>query len=92
MRRKITPSQNRAIHAKNRKPTPHKTHTDRHKNDKIGTIKIISGVRKNSSSDGNYAVFVKEAISDTRGRKRWVEQPKAFWTKALAEAYIKKHT
>lgn len=75
-----------------KRTTPRKTHTDRHKNDKIGTIKIIGGVRKSSSSDGNYAVFVKEAIVDTRGRNRWVEQPKSFWTKALAEAYIKKHT
>lgn len=66
-----------------------KIYTDAHKNDKIGTIKIISGIRKSSSSYGNYAVFVKELFTDHTGNKRWVEQPKAFYTKVIAEAYIK---
>lgn len=77
---------------KKRSTKSRKVHTDAHKNDKIGTIKIISGVRKSKSSYGNYAVFVKEATVDYRGYKRWVEQSKAFWTKAIAESYIKKHT
>lgn len=69
-----------------------KVYPNKHKNDKIGSIKIISDVRKSSSSYGNYVVFVEEIVILKGGYPKWVEQPKSFWTKAYAEAYIKKHT